>query len=55
MEIIEIKVGMNVKYGNQKWKGIVMGIEGWYNDMVLVSFEGDEAIEEIESGYLRPF
>ena len=54
MRIEDLKIGMAVRYENQKWKGIVTGIRASYNEAVVV-FEGDGADEFIKIGYLRPF
>lgn len=54
MRIEDLKIGMAVRYENQKWKGTVTGIRASYNEAVVV-FEGDGADEFIEIGYLRPF
>jgi hypothetical protein len=53
MEIKDLKVGMNVRYENQKWKGTVTGIRASYNE-AIVFFEGDGEDELIEVGFLRP-
>lgn len=48
------KIGIAVRYENQKWKGTVTGIRSSYNEAVVV-FEGDGEDELIEIGFLRPF
>ncbi len=48
----DFKIGMAVRYENQKWKGTVMGIG---KEEIEVIFEGDGALEHIDPYYLRPF
>ena len=54
MRIEEIKIGMAVRYENQKYKGTVYHIREWAGD-VQVQFEGFEEPEHIEPFFLRPF
>jgi hypothetical protein len=54
MELKDLKIGMPVRYENQKWKGIVKDIRAATNEAVVV-FEGDGMDELIHIGYLRPF
>ena len=45
------KIGMAVRFENQKWKGTVVGI----GEEIEVIFEGDGALEHIDPMFLRPF
>jgi hypothetical protein len=46
------KIGMAVRFENQKWKGTIFGIG---REEIKVIFKGDEAIEQIDPMFLRPF
>jgi len=48
---MDFKIGMAVRYQNQKWKGTVVGI----GREIEVIFEGDGALEHIDPMFLRPF
>ena len=52
MRIEDLKIGMAVRYENQKWKGTVVGIG---REEIKVIFEGDGALEYIDPMFLRPF
>ena len=52
MNTPEFKIGMAVRYENQKWKGIVLGIG---EEDIQVHFEGEESNEFIDPMFLRPF
>jgi hypothetical protein len=52
MNTQDFKLGMAVRYENQKWKGTVMGI---WDEEIEVVFEGDGAVEHIDPSYLRLF
>lgn len=52
MKISEIKIEQKVKYENQKWVGIVQGIQNRFNEVAVI-FEGDGALEFIDASYLR--
>jgi hypothetical protein len=52
MNTENFKIGMAVRYENQKWKGIVVDIE---REEIEVIFEGDGEIEHIDPMFLRPF
>jgi hypothetical protein len=52
MNTQSFKIGMAVRYENQKWKGTVVGIR---EEEIEVIFEGDGALEFIDPMYLRPF
>jgi hypothetical protein len=52
MRIEDLKIGMAVRYENQKWKGTVVGIG---REEIEVIFEGDGALEYIDPMFLRPF
>jgi len=46
------KIGMDVRFENQKWKGTIIGIG---REEIEVIFEGDREIEHINPMFLRPF
>ena len=48
----EIKFGMKVRFENQKWKGVVLGIR---EEEVQVHFEGKDSNEFVDPMFLRPF
>jgi len=52
MNTKEFKIGMAVRYENQKWKGTVVGIG---REEIEVIFEEDGEIEHIDPMFLRPF
>jgi hypothetical protein len=52
MNTQSFKIGMAVRYENQKWKGTVVGIG---REEIEVIFEGDGALEYIDPMFLRPF
>ena len=45
------KIGMAVRYENQKWKGTIVGI----GNEIEVIFEGDGELEHIDPMFLRLF
>jgi hypothetical protein len=51
MNTQDFKIGMAVRFENQKWKGTVVGI----GNEIEVTFEGDGALEHIDPVFLRPF
>jgi hypothetical protein len=52
MNTQNFKIGMAVRYENQKWKGIIVGIG---REEIEVIFEGDGELEHIDPMFLRPF
>lgn len=54
MDIKDLKIGMPVRFENQKWKGTVTDIRAARNEAIVI-FEGDGMDELIDVGFLRPF
>jgi len=52
MKTQDFKIGMAVRFENQKWKGTIVGIG---REQIEVIFEGDGELEHIDSTFLRPF
>lgn len=53
MQTNEIHNGMRVKYGNQKYIGVITGT-AHLPDEVQVQFEGEKNPEYVAPEYLRP-
>ncbi|MHB8100901.1 MAG: hypothetical protein ACYDEF_01675 [Methanosarcina sp.] len=53
MELKDLKIGMAIRYGNQKYEGKVLYIREWAGD-VQVQFEVVDEPERIEPMFLRP-